>query len=753
MQNNYKEKVCKLMKLLHDYGKVKNYAMKEIYEETMDYLKINETKMMHWNASEIIFQFLQEKLDLHLVDVIQEDVDLNNISFSNNDWPYAIASANNIFKLHTYARLYDWSTTKIGTFFIKTLTIIYKRSKNHKHFLSLGIKALHHLFTISEQEMSLIDIAYMYSLMDLKAMEELYTPFKDNSIKNKPSPILSSTLSPKKSGPALPHPPPPPPTPKTFDSSFLPCLKIISEKIVRSDHLTYAEKSAFSINDNFQHLPILPCNNLIQYPECTNYCHWHKNYFKQWPREEFLTIMRYALPQRKLSLEQVPQVEQRLAEKLFGRANVKDLKNSYPFWAPVSMALFCYKMGKGFDGDEIGISEKVCNDFFPAPTDVGICHTQNLDIKRIIHVPKNYEALFESEKQKSKPIFTEGVSWDEVSFGILVDKTDLNSLADPIGTELFGQSYPPKPNSDTGKIQFQIHQSKDVAPILLDYYNDNTHEPRLSSLSLKAGYEYVIQVYSEGLTSTEQFKSLSLGTRNCKLENDVEKSSSFKVYTKNNCKYECHVKHVANLCKCIPWDFIHKTNASECDIFGRTCFFKAMENIAKDPVDQCNCAIECDFINYKKLKIRSEKLTKGFNGIYQVTGKYFSFDKTGKVSGRKEFMDFFTDDNNSFHDQGFKNFLNLDYPLYNIYNLKRAKMYENMIIIRLKFMPPKDLYLIDVKYTIMDRIASFGGKFGIFTQLTGCSLLGLLSLMMVIWKFLFTFQRNYHRYYFNGSKQ
>ena len=61
------------MKLLHDYGKAKKYAMKEIYEESMDYLKINETKMMHWNASELIFQFLKEKLDLHLVDVIQED--------------------------------------------------------------------------------------------------------------------------------------------------------------------------------------------------------------------------------------------------------------------------------------------------------------------------------------------------------------------------------------------------------------------------------------------------------------------------------------------------------------------------------------------------------------------------------------------------------------------------------------------------------------------------------------------------------
>ena len=162
---------------------------------------------------------------------------------------------------------------------------------------------------------------------------------------------------------------------------------------------------------------------------------------------------------------------------------------------------------------------------------------------------------------------------------------------------------------------------------------------------------------------------------------------------------------------------------------------------------------ECDSISYNKMIIHKEKLTKGFAGTYAVKGKYFSFDEFGKVSGRKEFVDFFTDKNNTFHEQGFKNFLNLANNYDQMYSLKRAKLYENLIIIRLKFMPPKEMNLIDVKYTMMDRIASFGGKFGIFTQLTGCSLLGLLSLMMVIWKFLFTFQLNYHRYHFKGFRQ
>ena len=35
----------------------------------------------------------------------------------------------------------------------------------------------------------------------------------------------------------------------------------------------------------------------------------------------------------------------------------------------------------------------------------------------------NYGVLFESEKQKSKTVFTEGESWSEITLGILTDKT------------------------------------------------------------------------------------------------------------------------------------------------------------------------------------------------------------------------------------------------------------------------------------------------------------------------------------------
>ena len=51
------------------------------------------------------------------------------------------------------------------------------------------------------------------------------------------------------------------------------------------------------------------------------------------------------------------------------------------------MLVFCHEIETGFIGDKLkgmqwfGIPAKFCNDFFPTPTDLGLCMTRNLDIK------------------------------------------------------------------------------------------------------------------------------------------------------------------------------------------------------------------------------------------------------------------------------------------------------------------------------------------------------------------------------------
>ena len=83
------------------------------------------------------------------------------------------------------------------------------------------------------------------------------------------------------------------------------------------------------------------------------------------------------------------------------------------------MPLFCHKMDVGFTGEDVGIAERVCNEFFPMPTDRGICLTKNMDIKTITNVEKPYDDLFESKSQTSAKNIESGTKWGEISFVLL----------------------------------------------------------------------------------------------------------------------------------------------------------------------------------------------------------------------------------------------------------------------------------------------------------------------------------------------
>ena len=67
---------------------------------------------------------------------------------------------------------------------------------------------------------------------------------------------------------------------------------------------------------------------------------------------------------------------------------------------------------------------------------------------------------------------------------------------------------------------------------MLDHYNNNTKEQGMQSLILEAGNEYFIQVYPNGVVTSENYKSLTFDHRQCKLKDEIEKSSVFKIYTK-----------------------------------------------------------------------------------------------------------------------------------------------------------------------------------------------------------------------------
>ena len=229
----------------------------------------------------------------------------------------------------------------------------------------------------------------------------------------------------------------------------------------------------------------------------------------------------------------------------------------------------------------------------------------------------------------------------------------------------------------------------------------------------------------------------------------------FEVYTEANCRYDCQVRLASEICKCSPWDFLNVLDIEECDVFGRICFHVAMNNLTNSPFDRCgHCIEECDFIEFKKdvlsqnpvaakPDIDSEEILQALQMVsmgmgidmdmnMDITGKYINYDGSN-FKGKKEFIDYFNDTDNTFQSKAYKLIglsTSRDDQL-----LNKAR---NSIIIHLKFMQP-EIDFIDVKYTLMDKLATFGGNFGIFEMVTGWSLFGILNLTLLIFKCLFKF--------------
>ena len=64
--------------------------------------------------------------------------------------------------------------------------------------------------------------------------------------------------------------------------------------------------------------------------------------------------------------------------------------------------------------------------------------------------------------------------------------------------------------------------------------------------------------------------------------------------------------------------------------------------------------------------------------------------------------------------------------------------FNNTIIVRLRYKSSEvEFTKLDVRTTTTDKIANFGGTFGIWAELTGCSLLGMINLLIISFKLLF----------------
>ena len=672
---------CQPVAILFQYAKEQNISMKDTFQELLDYIE-DSSNGLQWNAMDLALSFSEQKDSINNTSlfsinyIIDEDLKYLNILVRF----YTI--------LMEKPNLFAWGTKNIGSFFIKTLLGQFKsdvwQSQYCKQFhgdFERHLDGLHKLFTLPGHNVSLPDIAYLYSMIDFKELSKKYS-----------ANFAKGHLS--RMNLALP---------------FRNCIDNVANQLINFEENSYYNQHLKAE----EYLDIFPCLNQTKYPLCNGYCTWHKELFNHISKEEFLTIMKFALPQRSIVLSPNFPTELTLAEKLFGADKIKSPESKT---SPMTLAAFCHRKYYGFTGKDIGISAKVCDDFFPTPTDAGICLTKNFNIQEIIYPNSQFNILYESEFQKSTDKFEHGTYWSETTLVIFADS--FNPLS---------QNYKRAPSVKIGEIQLQLHQSNEFAHMLMD----SNYDQLTTALKLEANNEYYIDISPTGQVSTQGFRDIDHAQRKCHLKNEVLQSSIFKVYTQANCNYECYVKQAKELCKCIPWDFLHNEQSDECDIFGRTCFINTMENLAKSPNNSCEyCLKECDYIKYNRIILdgKTKSLT---NGMFS---SYITNVKMKKCFGSVAFCDFIIDNNNTFKDYGLKNALeamkHLDKPG------DILTKFKDLIIVHMRFLKP-EIDVIDSKYTVTDKFANVGGLYGIYGEITGCSFLALLHLLILSIRYIF----------------
>ena len=72
---------------------------------------------------------------------------------------------------------------------------------------------------------------------------------------------------------------------------------------------------------------------------------------------------------------------------------------------------------------------------------------------------------------------------------------------------------------------------------------------------------------------------------------------------------------------------------------------------------------------------------------------------------------------------------------------KHIEHAADLVIIHWRILEP-EVKVIDAKYSLFDKFANFGGNFGIFAEITGCSFLGLVNFLILLFKLIFSHREN-----------
>ena len=88
----------------------------------------------------------------------------------------------------------------------------------------------------------------------------------------------------------------------------------------------------------------------------------------------------------------------KFARKLLGEENLLNNPNDM---SPFSMIIFCKsRRDQEFIGLDVeGMSSKYCDEYFPTPTNAGMCMTKNTDMKQLANFDNDYSDFLEIERR------------------------------------------------------------------------------------------------------------------------------------------------------------------------------------------------------------------------------------------------------------------------------------------------------------------------------------------------------------------
>ena len=577
---------------------------------------------------------------------------------------------------------------------------------NHKtQWKQQDIDQLYSFFILPDSELNLMAISHLYTMNDFSQLgrQDLF------SFSNK---LYLGGV------------------PETFQSCF---------RELHDSHYGNDKKNAYESMEFIQQEPVpSPCLNITNEHPCQIYCDWHKTFFNGSiiNRREFYTFMKYSQPQGKLMTGSLmSEAELNLTRKIFGAIKDKTLlvKKS-PRISSMPLVIFCKeKIDQKWLGDDIGLSPKFCSDFYPTPTDQGVCQTKNLNYADLINFSEEFIESFDVNKD-SMPAKVQGERLvAKATFVINTNKR--HPITKTFSKSGFLTEHSDNPHKvetierpmEMKEVLFQIHATNELPQIL----KDSSQGKQSESIILEAGNEYTIEVTPFGQYVTSEFKLMSYDQRKCLLSNEVPENSTLKAYIQQNCRYECKVRYAIDKCDCIPWDFPLKTNVTECDVFGRTCFMNAIKHFIANGRKCSECKDPCEFMQYEKSKITTKDMDMALFYNWNTL-------ENEDTCVPKDICQYLLDTNDIIQPKTWYGQLMDDYidrrsdeP-----KIKNAKiLLADHIIVHVNFASAKvEMHVLDSRYSFYTKIANLGGTLGIAGQITGASILTMIHLLILIVK-------------------